>query len=147
MHAVKNRLMHKNLHLISKFPPPDDNPPTPYQPRLGVPMRLAAAATPPDTEVKTDPTPPEMPPVITREQFRRSFWVFCFRWYSHKVMKILGITLVVILFLEFCLGLWLAQMSPDQFHKLTACLDAGRSVSLKKQIAYQAACFWGSFML
>ena len=60
-----------------------------------------------------------------------------------NILWILSVILLTILFLEMCLGFWIAHLSLDRFRRLTSCLDAGSVSSWKERFVYHTACFIG----
>ena len=75
---------------------------------------------------------------------RTSDFYFYLRWGLRKIMLWLAISLLIVLGLEMLFWVWIWQMSPEQFQKFTACLDAGVVPSLKERFIYHFACFWGN---
>ena len=114
--------------------------------RMAVPMRMAQARV--RERPKTDRLP-WMGRIKAYFQQRQNdisyqYFLFNLKWYGYRIFAFLGIGLIIVLMAECLFWIWIWQLPPDRFNRLTACLDAGVVPSVQERAVYHLACFWGS---
>ena len=107
-------------------------------PAIKLPLQVSAASTHPREEsVPVEAREPSRSLFDGRFSFRtrRSFLRFL-RWF--------GIFLAAILLVDGLFWLWVWHLTPEEFQRFTACLDAGVVPSFWERFVYHIACFGGS---
>ena len=119
--------------MTDNYPQTNKRPPS-----IGVPIQMSAASVPAHSEeVTSEKREPRWRPSLGMLSFRtRRCFLNFLRWF--------GILLAALLVVDGIFWLWVWHLSPEEFQRFTACLDAGVVPSFWERFVYHIACFGGS---